>query len=71
MRELGCNLRSNISNRTLVPTTLNNDKSKLDQYTFQNQELEIQEMKNRSVNWSMPETKLKEIYKISTFDFKS
>lgn len=48
--ELGCSSRSNISSRTLVPATLNNDKFELDQDTFQNQELEIQEMENRLVN---------------------
>jgi hypothetical protein len=69
--ELGCSSRSKINNRTLVPATLNNDKIELDQDTFQNQELEIQEMENRLVNWSMPEIKFKEIYKIGTFDFKS
>lgn len=64
----GLSKRNN--NRTLVHTTLNNDKIELDQYTFQNHELEIQEIKKRLTNWSMLEIKLKEIYKIGTFDFK-
>ncbi|XP_050919005.1 uncharacterized protein LOC127136500 [Lathyrus oleraceus] len=71
LSELGCNSRSNISSQILVHATLNNDKFELDQDTFQNQELEIQEMKNRLVNWSMPKIKLKEIYKMSMFDFSS
>lgn len=44
--------RPYISSRTLVPATLNNDKFELDQDTFQNQKLEVQEMENRLVNWS-------------------
>lgn len=72
MSGLGCISRSNISNQTLIHTTLNYDKFNLDQDTFQNHELETQEMKNRLVNWSMPENKLIEIYKINMFDiFKS
>ncbi|XP_050915491.1 uncharacterized protein LOC127130545 [Lathyrus oleraceus] len=71
LSELGCSSHSNINSRTLVPATLNNDRFELDQDTFLNQELEIQEMENRLVNWFMPKIKLKEIYKMNTFDFYS
>ncbi|KAK2428017.1 hypothetical protein QL285_026560 [Trifolium repens] len=63
--------RSSRSNRTLVPPTSSDTEATLNQDTFQNQELEVQEMENKLINWNMPEIKLNEVYKISTFDFKS
>lgn len=67
IRSSSCSVRS----RPLIHITSNNDKIELYQDTFQNHVLEIQELESRLVNWSMPEIKLKEIYKISTFDYHS
>lgn len=54
-----------VRSRLLILITSNNDKIELDQDTFQNHELKIQELENRLVNWSMLEIKLKEIYKLA------
>ena len=46
--------RSSRSNRTLVPPTSSDTETTLNQDTFQNQELEVQEMENKLINWNMP-----------------
>jgi hypothetical protein len=62
---------SSRNNRTILPPTSNTSETTLNQDNVQNQELEIHEVENKLINWNMPEVKLNQIYKISTFDFKS
>lgn len=45
--------------------------ARLNQDNYQNQELEIEKIENQLQNKSLPNIKHKEIYKSSTFNFKS
>jgi hypothetical protein len=72
LSQLGSSSRRSTSNRTLCPSTSSNPNiDELNQDEYQNHELEIQEIEDKLANWSLPEIKLKEIYKFSTFEFNA